>query len=147
MASMTTLTDAEAPEPVSLQEKEAEWLWVEFEANDPENAMHWPSSRKWTVLGLLTMFTFIASIVGTSFAIGSASLEADLGCSHELAILALVTYFAGFGLAPLVLAPLSELMGRSPVYKGSAVLWLIFMVVTAVGKNIETVIIARFLSG
>ena len=49
-----------------------------------------------------------SAIAGSAFAIGTASLIEDLGCSRELAVLGLSAFPLGFGLAPLLLAPFSE---------------------------------------
>jgi MFS family permease len=62
------------------------------------------------------------------------------------------------GLGPLVLAPLSELQGRNPVYYVSFfitassfpawdVLIIVLFIPQALCKNIQTILIARFVSG
>ncbi|KAI9794588.1 MAG: hypothetical protein M1816_004475 [Peltula sp. TS41687] len=47
----------------------------------------------------------------------------------------------------MFLAPLSEFYGRRPIYISSLVLFVIFLIPSAVAKNIQTMLVARFLDG
>ena len=57
------------------------------------------------------------------FVMGLADMQQDLGISHFLASLALSIFALGFALGPLVLAPISEVYGRNPMYLSSTVLF------------------------
>lgn len=50
-------------------------------------------------------------------------MQAELGLSHIMASLAFSLYPLGFGLGPLVLAPISEVYGRNPMYFVSTILF------------------------
>lgn len=50
-------------------------------------------------------------------------MQAELGLSHIMASLAFSLYPLGFGLGPLVLAPISEVYGRNPMYLVSTILF------------------------
>lgn len=52
-----------------------------------------------------------------------------------------------FGAAPLILAPLSEVWGRKWISIGSAIVFWIFHLPQALAPNIQTMLIARFISG
>lgn len=59
-----------------------------------------------------------------------------------------VTLFAcGFGIAPMFLAPFSEINGRRPVFMVTGVLWVIFQVVSAVTPTFAGMCVCRFLTG
>jgi MFS family permease len=47
----------------------------------------------------------------------------------------------------MVLAPFSEAYGRNAVYLPTMFLWIVFMIPIAVGKNIQTILVGRFLCG
>lgn len=47
----------------------------------------------------------------------------------------------------MILAPLSEVYGRSLIYFLSALVFAIFFIPQALAKNIETVLVTRFISG
>lgn len=49
--------------------------------------------------------------------------------------------------APLLLAPLSEVYGRSSIYLGSAIVFALFFIPQALAPNIATMLVARFISG
>ncbi|KAL8290241.1 hypothetical protein RQP46_003180 [Phenoliferia psychrophenolica] len=52
-----------------------------------------------------------------------------------------------FGFAPLILAPLSEVFGRSWIYLGSAWVFCLFFIPQALATNLPTMLISRFISG
>lgn len=49
--------------------------------------------------------------------------------------------------APLLLAPLSEVYGRNWIYQISAIIFALFFLPQALAKNIETILVCRFISG
>lgn len=51
-----------------------------------------------------------------------------------------------FGIAPMLLAPLSEVYGRRVVYTASALVFTVFQIPQAAAPNITTLLVARFLS-
>jgi len=73
-------------------------------------------------------------------------MNAEFGSSTLVATLGLSTFVLGIAVGPLW-APLSEFYGRRPVYLGSLALFLIWIIPSAVARNIETMIVARFFQG
>ena len=67
--------------------------------------------------------------------------------SGQLASLTISIYVIGFCIGPLVLSPLSELYGRSPIYHGSNIFFLIFTVACAVSTSLPMFIVFRFFMG
>ena len=53
----------------------------------------------------------------------------------------------GLGLGPMFLGPLSEFYGRRPIYIISLGFFLIWLIPCAVARNIQTMLIARFIDG
>lgn len=56
-------------------------------------------------------------------------------------------YVLGWGLGPLVVAPLSEVQGRLVVYTGSNVLYVVFTAACALAPNLGSLVVFRFLAG
>ncbi|CAN3371637.1 hypothetical protein DIURU_001857 [Diutina rugosa] len=119
--------------------------WVE---NDPENPKNTSNAKRW-------LYTMVLGLTCFVVALGSAIVTGDLerpaayfGVSEEVIILASVTMFVlGFGFGPLVFAPISEEVGRKPVYVATLGVALVFIVPCGVAKNIGTMIICRLLDG
>ncbi|SCV68698.1 BQ2448_819 [Microbotryum intermedium] len=111
-------------------------IWMEWDENDPGNPYNWGTGRKWLTTWLCCVYTLVVAFCGAAFSMGTYSMVQDLNCSLELAVLALSTFPLGFGLAPLVLAPFSD-----------SIIYTLFFLPITLGKNIATVIIARFIGG
>lgn len=56
-------------------------------------------------------------------------------------------YILGFAAGPLVIAPLSEMFGRVPIYNICNVLFVVFTVACAVAPSMSSLIAFRFLAG
>lgn len=145
--------------------------WLEWDGpDDVGNPYNWPARKKWLTTSIVCAYTVCVSFCGGALPSGNTSMIAELGCSHELAVMALAGFPLGFGLGPLVLAPFSEAYGRSVhhprrsdpprsllltlplstrfyVYCASAVLFTIFLIPIARAENIATVIIFRVFCG
>lgn len=67
--------------------------------------------------------------------------------NDTLATLSLTIYVLGFGLGPLLFAPLSELYGRAPVYRACLSVFLLFTAGCALSTNMEMLVAARFFAG
>jgi len=87
---------------------------------------------------------------GLSTAAYSSGVEdmcRELGVSRELGQVGMFVFNASFAIVPMFLGPLSEFVGRNPIYLGCYTLFTIFFIPLALAKNIGTVIAARLLSG
>jgi len=56
-------------------------------------------------------------------------------------------YILGYAFGPLVIAPLSELYGRLPLYHANTVLFLVFNIACAKSTSLSMLIVFRFLAG
>lgn len=65
----------------------------------------------------------------------------------EVSLLGLSVLLCGFGLGPLLWAPLSEAKGRKPAVLIPYFLAAVFSFATAAAKDIQTIIITRFFAG
>lgn len=71
----------------------------------------------------------------------------EFSISQEVATLGLSLFVLGLGTSPLFLGPLSEFYGRRPIYLVSFFFFFIWQIPCAFAKNIETILIVRYLAG
>ncbi|OHF04659.1 major facilitator superfamily transporter [Colletotrichum orchidophilum] len=109
--------------------------------------LEWPQPRKYLMLALSCVATFLTAYTAGSYSPPSYIMADDLGTSQLLVLTGITTFCIGFALSPMVLAPLSEIYGRYPVFVISGVVYVIFQAVCSVAPNLTTILIARFLVG
>lgn len=121
--------------------------YVTFTIGDSEHPYNWSRSYRWYI-------TLVASMVVVCVAYGSAFVTGGLGLieekynvSLEVAILTCSIMVCGFAVGPLLWSPLSEIIGRRPVYIISMTLYVIFNIPCALSPNIGGVLVCRFLCG
>lgn len=141
--------DEEALEASSKYEKpfDPELQFVTFVINDPENPHNWKPALRWT-------YTIVLSMMVVCVAFGSSIVTGALGdmnekyhVAEEVSILSCSLMVLGFAVGPLIWSPLSEQIGRRPVYFISFGLYFIFNIPCAVAPNIGTILVCRFLCG
>jgi multidrug resistance protein len=120
---------------------------VTFKVNDPENPKNWSKAYKWwcTMCVALTCF-----VVAFNSAVVTADLEGvveEFHVSEEVALLTITLFVIGFGVGPMVFAPLSEICGRRPIYASTLLVAVIFTIPGAVAKNIGTLLVTRAIAG
>ncbi|KAI2622330.1 MFS general substrate transporter [Hypoxylon sp. NC1633] len=107
----------------------------------------WPTARK----GIMVTISCIATCF-TAYAAGAYSetadlVAADLNTSREGALTGVTTFCIGFAVAPMVLAPFSEVNGRYTIFAIAGVLFTVFQAVCGIVTNLAGMLIARFLKG
>ncbi|KAL1836324.1 hypothetical protein VTJ49DRAFT_5308 [Mycothermus thermophilus] len=116
--------------------------------NDPLNPMNWTMKKKWTNIAVLSVMTLITPLGSSMFAPGIPRILAEFNeTSSTTATFILSVYILGFAFGPLVVAPMSEIYGRSLLYNIGNVLFTIFSICTALSKNIGMMMAFRFLMG
>ncbi|KAJ0166034.1 putative MFS-type transporter [Colletotrichum tanaceti] len=109
--------------------------------------LKWPRSRKSLMLALSCIATFLTAYTAGSYSPPSYIMADDLGTSQLLVLIGITTFCVGFALSPMVLAPLSEIYGRYPVFVVSGVVYVAFQAVCSVAPTLTAMLIARFLVG
>ena len=67
--------------------------------------------------------------------------------SSTLATLVVSIYVLGNATGPFIIAPLSELYGRAPVYHTTNIFFVIFTAACALSSSMSMLIVFRFLAG
>jgi multidrug resistance protein len=63
--------------------------------------------------------------------------------SDEVSTLTITVFVVGFGVGPLVFAPMSEVFGRQSVYASTLLVAVVFVIPGAVAKNIGKLLVTR----
>ncbi|KAL6231941.1 hypothetical protein BDW75DRAFT_29839 [Aspergillus navahoensis] len=115
--------------------------------NDPENPQNMPHWRKWVITMTLSSMTMWLTFASSVFSTATVVTAQQFGVSTEVMILATSLVVFGFAAGPLVWSPMSELYGRKyPLFLGYT-LFAIFQIPVAVAKNVQTILVCRFLMG
>jgi MFS family permease len=64
--------------------------------------------------------------------------------SKTLVVLGITTYLMGLALGSVVLAPLSEVYGRRPVYLIALFIFVVLVIPSALAQNLATILVVRF---
>ncbi|GLB43233.1 putative major facilitator superfamily protein [Lyophyllum shimeji] len=122
-------------------------FYIDFEDGDRRNPANFSRRRKWAITLMACTCTLFSSSAASAYNMGFPSMTRDLNCTKFQATIGLSVYALGFGIVPLVTASFSEEFGRQPLYIGSSFGFLLMYMMVALSKNIQTVIVARFLQG
>jgi hypothetical protein len=117
---------------------------VDFEDNDPGNPQCWPLWYKAIIIAIMSYATTCVVLYSTSYTSAIPGLQSEWGISDSIGILGVTTYLLGMACGSVVLAPLSEMYGRRPIYISALGMFVVFVIPCAVAKNIETILVIRF---
>lgn len=143
----TQEVDEEASE--EQQEEKRDVIIVKWDGGDqdPMNPRRFSSMRKWLVVWINSCSALCVTVASSIYITTYDQMNAEFGNSRIVGTLGLSLFVFGLAIGPLFLAPMSEFYGRRPVYLVSYAFYTIWLVPSAVAKNIQTMLVARFLCG
>ncbi|PPQ99251.1 hypothetical protein CVT24_009296 [Panaeolus cyanescens] len=116
--------------------------------NDPENPRNWVASRKWKAVCVVSFYTFCSPLASSMMAPGMPEIAMKYGITNPTIIaLTLSIFLLSFAFGPLILAPLSEMYGRTWVLHLGNLFTMAFSFGCAFAPNTGSLIAFRFLSG
>lgn len=115
--------------------------------NDPLCPRSFSKARKWMIVLICAVGSFTVTCASSIYTSTYTQMEAEFHNAREISDLGLSTFVLGIAFGPMLLSPLSEFYGRRPVYLVSWTMYVIWLVPSAVARNVATMIVARFFDG
>ncbi|KFA70152.1 hypothetical protein S40285_06612 [Stachybotrys chlorohalonatus IBT 40285] len=150
-AAMTTAIDGptngrardESSSPDQAHQLDAAWVWEE----DPANPVNWSSRKKLLQVLAASTAAFTASVGTSLISPGRVQIQEEFNVTSVQAILPLSLYVFALGLGPVLSGPLSETLGRLPVYLGSMPIGAFFALGAGLTHNFHALCFLRFMAG
>ena len=93
----------------------------------------------------MSFSTLVVVMYSTSYTSGIPGMLHTFGLkSKTLVVLGITTYLLGLAIGSLLLAPLSEMYGRRPVYLIAVASFTILIIPCALANNLPQILIMRF---
>lgn len=135
------------PAFIDSEGREKEYKLVTFTPGDPENPKNWSKLYKWYCTMVVAITCFVVALASSVVTADLKGVEETFGVSEEVALLTITVFVVGFGVGPVMFAPLSEIYGRQIIYGSTLLLAVVFIIPEAVAKNIATLIVCRAIDG
>lgn len=107
----------------------------------------WPKTRKGVMVAISCIATCFTAYAAGAYSESADLIAAEFNSTHEAALVGVTTFCIGFAVAPMVLAPFSEINGRYPIFAIAGVVFVVFQAVCGVVTNLAGMLIARFFKG
>ena len=137
------------PRPSRLLEPQAcaSSLPKEPDLKQYESPFNWSAGRKRFITWLSCVATTCTAYAAGSYTSGSAQMMEEWGVSHVAITVGVTTFTTGFAIAPMVLAPFSEINGRRPMFVITGCLYVVFQLCCAVTRSYAGMLVSRFWMG
>ncbi|KAM7199745.1 major facilitator superfamily transporter [Naviculisporaceae sp. PSN 640] len=139
----SSMDDKIAPAQAAANRAASSWAWE----TDQENPLNWPPGRKAWQVGMAASNAFVASLGTSIITAAHAQIMAEFSVSATQAILPLSLYVFALALGPVVGGPLSETVGRYPVFLLFTPIAGLFTIGAAQSTSFAALCILRFLAG
>ncbi|KAL4777216.1 major facilitator superfamily domain-containing protein [Aspergillus nidulans var. acristatus] len=132
----------------ALEKEAADPNLVEFSGpGDPLNPQNLSPWKKWAYANIIGWLSLVVTFATSVFSAATGVTAEEFGVGRQVTTLGTALFIAGFAAGPLLFGPLSELYGRKrPLMAGYAV-FVVFQIPVGVARNIETLILCRFIGG
>lgn len=145
------ITTVDIDMPLTLTEMvvhdDKEYIILNYASGDKENPYEWSKWKKRGVTTILNLMTLFIGLATTAYSSGISSMVKDLNASEEEGQLGLFAFNIACAVAPMVLAPFCELVGRKVIYASAFLCFDLLFIGLALAKDINTIIGLRLLLG
>ncbi|KAF2087021.1 MFS general substrate transporter [Saccharata proteae CBS 121410] len=122
---------------------QSQTLWNE----DPSNPRNWTLFQRNYHTFMAAMICFSISFSSTVYIPGSEHVATEFDVSRVTSILPFSLFVLGMSFGPIIGAPLSESLGRRPVYLASVPGSALFLIGAGFSKSVSSLAVCRFLAG
>lgn len=96
-------------------------------------------------MGAVSFSTWVVVLYSTSYTSGMPGMMKEFNeTSEPVATLGITMYLVGLAVGSLILAPLSEIYGRRPVYIGSLLFYTLMVLPCALATSLSEILVVRF---
>ncbi|OAA65689.1 major facilitator superfamily transporter multidrug resistance [Niveomyces insectorum RCEF 264] len=118
---------------------------VDFDGpDDVYRPLNWPTRKKVVTTLFYGFVTMSATWASSSYSAGTALVAAEFHVGTQVATLGTTLFLMGFGIGPLLWAPLSEVYGRRVAVLTPMFVAVCFSFASATAKDFQTLMITRF---
>jgi len=135
--------------PPGLEEKlRAEHIIVEWDGPDDSlNPRNWSMARRLTAFAIIWFNVFALDWASSADSQASSKIARSFHVSEEADSLSSTMYTVGIAVGSLFAGPISESVGRNPIYIASRILNVAFLLGVALAPNFGAYLAFRFLAG
>lgn len=120
---------------------------VIFTDDDPRNPRNWPLWYRLWIVFSISYSTWVVVVYSTSYTAAIPGVMHAFNISSEaVATLGVTTYLFGLAVGAMVVAPMSELFGRRPVYLVCIVCYTLTVIPSALATSLAEIFVVRFFS-
>ncbi|EPE05923.1 multidrug resistant protein [Ophiostoma piceae UAMH 11346] len=134
-------------QPTRQGEAAPRYRLVTFEPNDKANPKNWSKGYKWYCTLVVACTCFVVALSSSIITADIPGVMKEFNVSEEVVLLSVSFFVMGFGIGPMAFAPLSEVYGRRVIYASTLLVAVVFIIPSAVAKNIQTLLVCRFIDG
>ncbi|TKA32373.1 hypothetical protein B0A50_01479 [Salinomyces thailandicus] len=112
-----------------------------------QSPFEWSEKRKSILTWISVTATLFTAYTAGSYSSGIDQMRELWDISDVVAQTGITIFTCGFAIAPMILAPFSEINGRRPMFVVTGILFVLFQIVCAVTPTFAGMLVARFLVG
>lgn len=118
---------------------------VDFDGpDDPYRPMNWPLHKKVITTMLYGFVTMSATWASSCYSAGTAQVAEHFRVGMQVSVLGTSLFLVGFGIGPLLWAPLSEVYGRRIAVFAPMFVAICFSFASGTAQDFQTLMITRF---
>ncbi|KAJ5114397.1 hypothetical protein NUU61_000156 [Penicillium alfredii] len=117
--------------------------------DDPHNPRNWPAWRRGMLVGIITCVVFSTSIASSAVAPAVPQILKEFHSSNEEigTLVVTIEVLLGTGVGPVLMGPMSEVVGRRVIYNCANIGFCAFSIGCALTPSLGGLVVLRFLQG
>lgn len=116
--------------------------------HDPDMPLNFTPFRKWLIVSLLALITFMTPFASSNLAPALGFMETDFHEKNQTkGAMPVSIFLLGYAVGPLFLSPMSEIYGRRIILVGSSAFFCVWLIGCALAPSLDALIVFRFLCG
>ena len=131
----------------TVKHNDKEYIVLTFATDDKENPFNWNPWYKRTITTMLNLMTLFIGLATTAYSSGIGSMTKEFNVGTIQGQWGLFTFNISCAIAPMILAPFCELVGRKIVYASAYLCFSLLFIGLALAPSINVIIGLRLLLG